>query len=287
MAISINSDTGNIYAGGNGTDGDLVLQANNGENRIRLDAGGGNMWLGGNGADGDIVIFSANGNNSSVDNSTINISGDGGNIFAGGNGVDGDLVLRAENGSDRIRLDAAGGNIWLGGNGADGDLLIFASGGDNSTTGEATIHLNGDAGDIILRNADCAEDFEVVEDEDIEPGTVMVIGENSRLCKSSKAYDRCVAGVVAGAGLHKPGIVLGRKEGAKNALPIALVGRVLCKVDASYGAVSIGDLLTTSPSPGFAMNAKEPQKAFGAVIGKALGSLKSGKDLVPTLIALQ
>ncbi len=287
MAISINSDNGNIFAGGDGTDGDLVLRAENGSDRIRLDAGGGNMWLGGNGSDGDLVMFASDGDNSSVDNSTINISGDGGNIFAGGNGVDGDLVLRAENGSDRIRLDAEGGNIWLGGNGSDGDLVIFASNGDNTTTGEATIHLNGDAGDIILRNADCAEDFEVEEKEDIEPGTVMIIGEDSKLCMSRQAYDRRVAGVIAGAGSYKPGIVLGRREEAQNALPIALIGRVFCKVDASYGPINIGDLLTTSPSPGFAMNAKDHQKSFGAVIGKALGSLKSGTGLVPTLIALQ
>lgn len=216
----------------------------------------------------------------------VNVLGTG-NIYAGGKGDDGDLVLRNKNGLNRIGLDAASGNIWLGGNGADGDLFIFPSGGDNSKPFEATIHLDGDAGDIILQNADCAEDFEVEEDEDLEPGTVMVIGENSQLCKSHKAYDRRVAGVIAGAGSYRPGIILGRKESARNTLPIALIGRVFCKVDASYGAVDIGDLLTTSPSPGFAMNANEPQKAFGAVIGKALGSLKSGTDLVPTLIALQ
>ena len=328
-----NSTLGDATFHLNGDTGNMVLRAADGSNRIRLQTSGGNIWLGGNGADGDLVLFAAGGDNTTLGDATIHLNGDtgnmvlraadgsdrirlqtsGGNIWLGGNGADGDLVLfaaggdnttlgdatihlngdtgnmvlRAADGSDRIRLQTSGGNIWLGGNGADGDLVIFASSGDNTTLADATIHLNGDAGDIILRNADCAEDFEVQEDEDIEPGTVMVIGENSRLCTSRKAYDRAVAGVVAGAGACRPGIVLGRKEGAGNALPIALVGRVFCKVDAGYGVVNVGDMLTTSPSPGYAMNAAEPLKAFGAVIGKALGSLKSGKGLVPALIALQ
>jgi hypothetical protein len=287
MPISINSDTGNIFAGGDGNDGDVVLRGADGRDRIRIDAGGANVWLGGNGADGDLVIFAAGGNNSTEANATIQMSGDSGNYRAGGNGVDGDITLRAENGSDRIRLDAGGGNIWLGGNGADGDLVIFAAGGNHTSTDEATIHLNGDAGDIILRNGDCAEDFEVEEAQGIEPGTVMVIGDSARLRRSVHAYDRRVAGVIAGAGDYRPGIVLGRTRNARNAFPIALVGRVCCKVDASFGAVEIGDLLTTSTTPGHAMRAAHPEKAFGAVLGKALGRLERGTGLVPTLIALQ
>lgn len=51
--------------------------------------------------------------------------------------------------------------------------------------------------------------------------------------------------------------------------------------------VSIGDVLATSPSPGHAMKAGDPAKAFGAVIGKALGALKAGRGLVPILVVLQ
>ena len=287
MSISINSDTGNIFAGGDGNDGDVVLRANNGDDRVRIDGGGGNIWLGGNGADGDLVIFRGSGDNVTLDEASIHLDGEGANYFAGGNGADGDIVLRASDGSDRIRLDAGGGNIWLGGNGADGDLVLFASSGDNVTLGEATIHLNGEAGDIILRNADCAEDFEIAADPRVEPGTVMVIGADARLEMSAEAYDRRVAGVIAGAGSDRPGIVLGRRSGAANALPVALVGRTWCKVDAAYGAIQVGDLLTTSPSPGHAMKVGDPTRAMGAVIGKALGALDAGRGLVPALVALQ
>jgi hypothetical protein len=70
-------------------------------------------------------------------------------------------------------------------------------------------------------------------------------------------------------------------------MPIALMGKVYCKVDASYGAIEVGDLLTTSPTPGHAMKADDPMKAFGSVIGKALRPLAIGEGLIPILIALQ
>lgn len=287
MPISINSDSGNIFAGGGGADGDVVLRAEDGRDRIRLDAGSGNVWIGGNGADGDIVIFPPGGDNVTLQEATIHLDGGAGNIFAGGNGTDGDLVLRDTNGADRIRLDAGGGNIWLGGNGADGDIVLFADTGDNATLGDATIRLNGQAGDIILQNADGAEDFEVEALCDAAPGTVMVIGEGARLRMCESAYDRRVAGVIAGAGTCRPGIILGRKLGTPNALPIALFGRTFVKVDASHGAVRVGDLLTTSPSPGHAMRADDSARSFGAVIGKALSNLDEGQGLIPALVSLQ
>jgi hypothetical protein len=68
---------------------------------------------------------------------------------------------------------------------------------------------------------------------------------------------------------------------------VALVGKVYCKVDAQYGPIEVGDLLTTSPTLGHAMKASDPLKAFGAVIGKALRPLLAGQGLIPILIALQ
>jgi len=285
--IHLDGQEANIFAGGNGGDGDLVLRSNGGSNRIRLDAGGGNVWVGGNGADGDLLLFRSGGNNSSTAQASIHLDGDAANIFAGGNGADGDLVLRTGSGANRIRLDADGGNIWLGGNGADGDIVLFRADGDNQTLAQATIHLNGDAGDIILQNADCAEEFEVEDETEMEPGTVMVIGDQSRLRTSQQAYDRRVAGIVAGAGNLRPGIVLGRQLSRAKRLPIALMGRVFCKVDASNGRIQVGDLLTTSHLPGHAMKVLDPAQAFGAVIGKALDSLQGDQGMIRVLVALQ
>jgi hypothetical protein len=142
-------------------------------------------------------------------------------------------------------------------------------------------------GDIRLLNADCAEDFDVSETEGVEPGTVMVLDEEGALEPSHQAYDKRVAGVISGAGAFRPGIVLDKRQTQSKRMPIALLGKVYCKIDAQYSPVGVGDLLTTSPTPGHAMKADDPLKAFGAVIGKALRPLRSGQELVPILIALQ
>ena len=182
----------------------------------------------------------------------------------------------------------------------DGDLQV--NGHANVTTFEtndATIHENFNVAkdasilgnlnvtkDITLAAADCAEDFNVGVNG-VEPGTVMVLDGSGLLCPSEHGYDKRVAGVVSGAGDYRPGMILDRRDSSQPRMPIALVGKVYCKVDAQYGAVAIGDLLTTSPTPGHAMRAVDPLKAFGAVIGKALRPLKSGQDLIPILVALQ
>jgi hypothetical protein len=155
-------------------------------------------------------------------------------------------------------------------------------GGDVGVTGTLTVST-----DIILTGADCAEEFDIATDHAIEPGTVMVLDEAGSLCASERAYDRNVAGVISGGGDYKPGLILDRGNSSQKRLPLALVGKVYCKVDAQFGAIGIGDLLTTSTTPGHAMRAMDPLKAFGAVIGKALRPLQSGTGLVPILVALQ
>jgi hypothetical protein len=123
--------------------------------------------------------------------------------------------------------------------------------------------------------------------QQLEPGTVVVIDQEGALRESRDAYDRKVAGVVSGAGEHKPGIVLDRRESGRSRTAVALVGKVYCKVDAGYAAIDVGDLLTASPTPGHAMKAVDPLRAFGAVIGKALRPLESGTALILVLVALQ
>jgi hypothetical protein len=143
-------------------------------------------------------------------------------------------------------------------------------------------------GDIRMTvGQDCAEDFDVAGTETIEAGTVMVIDQVGTLQQSEKAYDKRVAGVVSGAGDFKPAILLGTQIAGTNRTPIALLGKVYCKVDARYAPVEVGDLLTTSPTAGHAMKADDPFKAFGAVIGKALRPLAAGQEMIPILIALQ
>ena len=113
------------------------------------------------GLDGDLLLFAEHGRQRFTDTASIHLDAAAGNLRLGGQGQDGDVILREAFGDDRIRMDAGEGNIFVGGNGVDGDLLLFAESGDNVTFEEATIHLNGQDGDIILRNADCAEEFDL------------------------------------------------------------------------------------------------------------------------------
>jgi hypothetical protein len=104
---------------------------------------------------------------------------------------------------------------------------------------------------------------------------------------SSRAYDTHVAGVLSGAnGIH-PGIQMhqqGLLEGGKN---VALTGRVYVLADAANGAIKPGDLLTTSTTPGHAMKVKSHSKAQGAILGKAMTGLSTGKGMVLVLVTLQ
>ncbi len=153
--------------------------------------------------------------------------------------------------------------------------------GDVIASGTITAH------DFVVSGGDCAEEFDVVEATQVEPGTVMVLDQEGALRQSEQAYDKRVAGVISGAGNYKPGILLDKQPSSENRMPIALVGKVYCKVDAQYASIEVGDLLTTSLTPGHAMKAEESLKAFGAIIGKALRPLDGGQGLIPILIALQ
>lgn len=59
------------------------------------------------------------------------------------------------------------------------------------------------------------------------------------------------------------------------------------KVDAAYGPIHAGDLLTSSPHAGFAMKASDKDRTSGAIIGKALGDLEVGTGTVPVMVTLK
>ena len=67
-------------------------------------------------------------------------------------------------------------------------------------------------------------------------------------------------------------------------MPVALSGRVWVYCDATRNPIQPGDLLTTSATPGHAMKVTNHTKAQGAIIGKAMTRLKSGRGLVLVLV---
>ncbi len=134
---------------------------------------------------------------------------------------------------------------------------------------------------------DYAEGFDVSDESQIAPGTALVIdAENAgQLAISTAPYDRKVAGIVAGANGLGSAVRLGAGQ---YDFDVALAGRVYCNVDASYGAIQPGDLLTTSPTPGHAMKVTDRERAQGAILGKAMQPLKQGeKGQILVLVTLQ
>ena len=145
----------------------------------------------------------------------------------------------------------------------------------------------------ITGGADVAEPYKIAASQDVKPIPGMVVSidpnQTGQMRVSTRAYDNTVGGIISGAGGVQPGVVL-RQAGtiADGTLPIASVGRVWCWCDADAGgAITPGDLLTTSDTPGHAMRVRDHDKARGAILGKAMSPLKTGKGLVLVLVTLE
>jgi hypothetical protein len=146
-------------------------------------------------------------------------------------------------------------------------------------TGEDIIRLG--------KGMDYAEGFDVSGKDNPTPGTVLIIDPENpgQLALSRRAYDKRVAGIVAGAKGLGSGVRLGSNELDTNK---ALAGRVYCNVDATETAVEPGDLLTTSPTAGYAMKVTDYVQAQGATLGKAMERLEKGKKgQILVLVTLQ
>jgi hypothetical protein len=115
----------------------------------------------------------------------------------------------------------------------------------------------------------------------------MTLDDQGRLVPCASEYDTRVVGVISGVSGISAGIELGRQPLLQGRSPLALSGRSVCQVDASFSPVEAGDLLTTSPTIGHAMRATDRTRAFGATIGKALAPLAADTGFVPIIVALQ
>ncbi len=146
--------------------------------------------------------------------------------------------------------------------------------------------------DIVLelgKGLDYAEGFDITatDQASVAPGTVLVIDpqDPGRLAQSRRAYDRRVAGIVAGANGLGSGVRLGAGTFDRD---VALAGRVYCNVIAVDEDIEPGDLLTTADLPGYAMEVRDHVRAQGAILGKAMGRLTKGeRGQILVLVTLQ
>jgi hypothetical protein len=154
-----------------------------------------------------------------------------------------------------------------------GDLALagrFYPSDRGALQGSAYIYFDGSAGiggSFMRTNAsgwatgsyDFAEMFP--SSDVLRPGEVVVFGDASQHVKRStgETYSRTIAGIVS----TRPGFLAG--ENRSGNYPIALAGRVPTFVTTENGEIHIGDPLTTSSMPGYAMRATEP----GPIVGYA------------------
>jgi len=136
--------------------------------------------------------------------------------------------------------------------------------------------------EFITKNGDLAEWVPVTEEP--KPGHVLEIDPEGigqyRLARGPCSVS--VAGVVS----TTPGMVLGSRFEAlsEDQALLALLGVVPVKVSDEGGPITIGDLLTVSSTPGYAMRWDPDSGQPCALVGKALESLHEGSGKIKILL---
>ena len=121
------------------------------------------------------------------------------------------------------------------------------------------------------RYADLAENYEA--DAEYEAGTVVKFGGEKEITATDSESDSAVVGVISTDPAHLmnadcPGI----------ALPVALAGRVPCKVN---GPVAKGDLLVSAQG---GMAKADNAAQAGHIIGKAISANEDGEGVIEVLV---
>jgi hypothetical protein len=187
------------------------------------------------------------------------------------------------------------GNAGVAGLSTNGPGLVARSETGNLVEGYPsvgssvrTFHITGNG--TYVTGSDFAEALHAAgEKAAYEPGDVLVLSTTAlgTVEKSTQAYDERVAGVYS----MRPGVLGADKNGATRVdsddLPVAIVGIVPTKVSAENGPIRVGDLLTTSATPGHAMRCNDRDRCFGTVLGKAMEPLSDSKGMIKVLVNLR
>jgi hypothetical protein len=228
--------------------------------------------------------------------SGIGVHGIGGHegVVAEGSGDSAAIGLHAKGTGfgllSEIYLGYTGGIAGVFSNPTGGDILLGTSG----YSMDHKFRVDG-AGNVFANayntgGADFAEAVSArVALRPYEPGDVLTIDDSAdrKVSLSQTAYSTLIAGIYS----TKPGIVAGpslrMSDRMDSQLPLAIVGIVPCKVTAANGSISRGDLLVSSAEPGYAMKGTDRSRMLGAVLGKAMQPLESGKGTIEVLVTLQ
>ena len=201
-----------------------------------------------------------------------------GNDYPSTKAGDIDILAGTQSANGGIRMSAYGTGGIVISTGAQGNSDIVLNTHGTGATRVDVLEITG--------GGDLAEPFELSSDKPLPPGTVVIIDDEheGHLKQASEPYDRRVAGIISGAGGLNPGVTLNQQAYTSASQHVALTGQAFAFATAENGAIEPGDMLTTSSVPGCAMKATDRGRSFGAVIGKAMSSLKSGRGLVRVLV---
>ncbi len=84
----------------------------------------------------------------------------------------------------------------------------------------------------------------------------------------------------------RPAFLGGSGETPAGRVPLAIVGIVPVKATAENGAITPGDLLVASSTPGHVMRCDDRARCIGGIVGKALSRLADGTGSITALVSL-
>jgi hypothetical protein len=160
--------------------------------------------------------------------------------------------------------------LGTGGIGFTGNLIsLFANGAvanGVSNIGSSTSYFNTVfAKATSAQYADLAEMY--VSDNNYSPGTVVEFGGEYEITISSASHSTAVAGIIS----TNPSYLMNSAQTGEHVLPVALTGRVPCRVQ---GPVRKGDVLVASSTPGVAQRIGMNWQP-GCILGKSMEVIDS------------
>jgi hypothetical protein len=164
------------------------------------------------------------------------------------------------------------GNV-TGGNLVTAGLVSLSSITKTGSNGVGNIGSSTSTFNTIFAKATSAQYADLAEmyvsDADYPPGTVVEFGGEYEITISSSSHSTAVAGIVS----TNPSYLMNSTQAGEHVLPIALTGRVPCRVQ---GPVRKGDVLVASSTPGVAQRIGMNWQP-GCVVGKSMEAIDTAE----------
>jgi hypothetical protein len=158
-------------------------------------------------------------------------------------------------------LTVSTGNVTCGN-------LVNSNANGVGNIGSATTYFNTVfAKATSAQYADLAEMY--VSDNNYAPGTVVEFGGEHEITISSTSHSTAVAGIIS----TNPSYLMNSAQTGEHVLPVALTGRVPCRVQ---GPVRKGDALVASSTPGVAQRIGMNWQP-GCILGKSMEGIDNSE----------